>query len=173
MSETAPSGIANVTSETVYEQLYRFQFIAHELTAVDEDAIEDQWAVCIINSWNRTSNGFSKRASVKREKPRPSSRRITQAPGRSRSEWKTSRARIRLSISSGLVVAQLLAPVPNLETPLAKRAYRRVRSSWRANAVLPVSGSPDVFRSLEPPNLRTARKSVCFSATRRVMVCVR
>src|SRR5690349_2673895 len=81
-------------------------------------------------SWNRGSNGFSKRVSVNREKPRPSRRKITHAPGGRRSEWKTSRPRIRPSNSSGFLVGQLLAPVQDRETPLAEQ--------------------PDVVKSLEP-----------------------
>src|SRR5438552_3343779 len=73
-------------------------------------------------SWKRASNGFSKRISVNREKPRPSRRRMIHAPGGRRSEWKTSRARIRSSNSSGLIVGHLLIPVQNLEPSLAEQS---------------------------------------------------
>src|SRR5947209_19470349 len=72
-------------------------------------------------SWKRGSKGFSKRLSVNREKPRPSRRRITHAPGGRRREWKTSRARIRASNSSGLIVGHLFSPVQHLEPPRAEQ----------------------------------------------------
>src|SRR5687768_36452 len=75
-----------------------------------------------MRPWNWSSKGFSKRVWVNLEKPRPSRRRITQAPGTKRREWKTSRARIRSSNSSGRIVGWLLAPVQDLELPRAEQA---------------------------------------------------
>src|SRR5438876_114925 len=72
-------------------------------------------------SWKRASNGFSKWVSVNREKPRPSRRRTTHAPGGRRRAWKTSRARIRPSNSAGLIVGQLLVPVQDRETSLPEQ----------------------------------------------------
>src|SRR4051812_44412946 len=75
-----------------------------------------------MHSWNAGSNGFSKRVSVKREKPRPSTRTTAHTPGSSRSEWKYSRERSRASNES-LSIVRLLDPARDLEPARARQAH--------------------------------------------------